>query len=885
MDRTTSFVMPGGITRMFGTFDVPRIRTRSVDRLRLRSQLGSGATRPSLVLVHGAAGSGKSTLLAQWAGSVELDDHEVLQWVTLREDDAGEPGFWNRVSQALTRNGLLTHVLGSEVLAQLGTPEAPPPPPAPGLPLTLVLDDYHLVSSPAIDEQLHYLLRNFEGLRLAIGTREVGGLHTAQFAASTETVVLTTKKLAFTIDESEELAALLGFGDVPGLARRVHDASAGWPLATHALLLETRRDPDNPGTIAALAHTQPQFIEDFVDEFVSKVLASLGSAEADFLLASSIADECTAQLAADITTTSLQEATVWLDQLEAAGVGTWQVRSEVRWFRMHPLLRQGFLREASGRLGSDRLSQVRGILSGRVRKERPLLAIELATAMEDWARFEAAYMLSYTQLYNVHRRATNAMIAQVPESVLRTRPALAALRLGYTFGSTGGSLGELNRLFAMVREALRSNPLTTVGIMGALQTTAVMCALRIMGDGPGAQELAGRVLALIDQSPRSERLANAQSLLIAYVEVANTYLVNGMYDAAIDALTLARHSASNGPASAQFLSMSTMALVYAVRGNISMAREWIEACDALPSSGWFVSYYDSGYYIAKAICALNDLDYEGVLTALTVPRSRERVLEFWPLIAMLDARVTLSLSNARDAYAEFAATLARKRSRPPVTRWVKDDLAALGAELLILDGQPLRAAEALGPVRNDEAAIVLLLRAKLARQRQDLERAIVFADDASWASADSYRVRTEAMIAVADVALEMGDAQRAAESFAAAIAIIRRRGSISSLLAVSSERLRELADVTQRHGQRIDRSVFDGLPVVAHTSRRVEPLTGAERRVLKALLDGGDIAAVAEQLHLSEHTVRYHVKRTYPKLGVNSRAEALLVAQELGLLG
>lgn len=62
------------------------------------------------------------------------------------------------------------------------------------------------------------------------------------------------------------------------------------------------------------------------------------------------------------------------------------------------------------------------------------------------------------------------------------------------------------------------------------------------------------------------------------------------------------------------------------------------------------------------------------------------------------------------------------------------------------------------------------------------------------------------------------------------------------------------------------------------------PLTGRERDVLRASLDGSSIADIALQLYLSEGTVRNHLSTAIQKLGVHNRMEAAYLARERGWL-
>jgi DNA-binding CsgD family transcriptional regulator len=61
-------------------------------------------------------------------------------------------------------------------------------------------------------------------------------------------------------------------------------------------------------------------------------------------------------------------------------------------------------------------------------------------------------------------------------------------------------------------------------------------------------------------------------------------------------------------------------------------------------------------------------------------------------------------------------------------------------------------------------------------------------------------------------------------------------------------------------------------------------LTLRERTVLQLLADGSTARAIGRRLAISPRTVHHHLCSLYRKLGVNDRLQAVLVAQELGLL-
>ena len=93
---------------------------------------------------------------------------------------------------------------------------------------------------------------------------------------------------------------------------------------------------------------------------------------------------------------------------------------------------------------------------------------------------------------------------------------------------------------------------------------------------------------------------------------------------------------------------------------------------------------------------------------------------------------------------------------------------------------------------------------------------------------------------------------------------------------------RRLADAVRR--------VHEGLRVVdpalaaQSLAQGDSPLTDRETGVLRAARDGGTVADIARELHLSEGTVRNHLSSAIGKTGARTRAEAVRLAAENGWL-
>ncbi len=78
--------------------------------------------------------------------------------------------------------------------------------------------------------------------------------------------------------------------------------------------------------------------------------------------------------------------------------------------------------------------------------------------------------------------------------------------------------------------------------------------------------------------------------------------------------------------------------------------------------------------------------------------------------------------------------------------------------------------------------------------------------------------------------------------------------------------------------------VVDPDLALAALSEGDNPLTGRERDVLNASLEGTSLADIALQLYLSEGTVRNHVSTAIQKLNAHNRMEAAQLAKKKGWL-
>jgi DNA-binding NarL/FixJ family response regulator len=83
---------------------------------------------------------------------------------------------------------------------------------------------------------------------------------------------------------------------------------------------------------------------------------------------------------------------------------------------------------------------------------------------------------------------------------------------------------------------------------------------------------------------------------------------------------------------------------------------------------------------------------------------------------------------------------------------------------------------------------------------------------------------------------------------------------------------------------KVTAAVFDHVKGGAGKTQREGTLTQRELEVLQQIAEGSSDRTIGEALHISEHTVRSHIKNLYRKLGVSSRAHAVAKALREGII-
>ncbi|CAA9225906.1 MAG: Alpha-glucosidase [uncultured Actinomycetospora sp.] len=317
-------------------YRVPGRRPGTITRPRLLDVLG-GTVGAALTVVSAPAGFGKSTLLAEWLAAVPPSTAAVA-WVSLDERDDDPARFWTYAVAAVqaatgvgdSALGLLTSSPSSSeaalvaVLNDIGGMSRD---------LVLVLDDLHLVTSPAVHEGITFLLEHRPPqLHLVLATRVDPPLPLARWRARGELVEIRAADLRFTEQESATylngpMGLSLSEHDVAILDRRAE----GWIAALQLAALSMRGRDDVGAFIAGFAGDD-RYVVDYLAE---EVLARLPDATREFLLQTSVLERLTGPLCDAVTGREGGRGT--LLALERANLFLVPLDDRRQWYRYHHL--------------------------------------------------------------------------------------------------------------------------------------------------------------------------------------------------------------------------------------------------------------------------------------------------------------------------------------------------------------------------------------------------------------------------------------------------------------------------------------------------------------------------------------------------------------------
>ena len=868
----------------------PDIPDWALTRPRITELIAEGTRWCPLTLITAPAGAGKTMALALWAAA----EPGMVAWVTVDQFDNRPGVFWAHVVTALRRSGAAVpealpsargrdagHVLLLWLAAALAAQDPP---------VTLVLDDLHLLTDPTVLDGLDYVLRNVgSGLRLLVAARmALLPLHRHRLAG--ELTEIRASDLAFTVTEAEELLArhgcTLAADSLDCLTRRTEGWAAGLRLA--AIWMNTHPDPDQ---IVKELITDDSALTGYL---VEEVLNPQSPAARDVLLSTSILERVSAQAASELT--GNDQAGTILPALARANAFVQPTGSGC--YRYHTLfaevLRLKLRHEHPGRVASLH----RRAALWYERNGQLTFAVRHAAEVGDWQLAASTVIDGLAISEIIQPRGSPSLAGEfggMPhgQAWAGPQPHLVCAAVALSAGRPESSAAALD-----VAEGILAVLPADQEIASRLAAAMIRLAASLRsGDLTAAAAAAAGAEALASRVPGGTLARHPDIRARVLFGRGAVELWSGHLDEAAGVLesgvaAAAAYGGEGEPADC----LGYLALTEAWRGRLRRAATVAGQATAALTVGEqrpLVPHPSPAALVASAWVHLEHYELREAYSRLT---QADAALGADPdqLIATA-AWLAAAYGGLAEGRATAAAQrVARARSGRTVPAWLDHKLSLVQSRAYAAAGDipaALAAAERAGSGTSPEAAVTLAHAWATAGDTMNARR--VLAPALAALSGEPDRVHLQAWVLDARLSYTSGDPPRGRRSLAAALHLaepeqlrlpfVLERSWIGPVLRRDPDLAhahRDLLAPALRHGQLpAPRAAPEQAAILA-----AEPLSEREREVLRHVSRMLTTSEVASEMQISTHTVKTHIKNICRKLAATRRGEAVRRARQLDLI-
>ncbi len=858
-----------------------------------------------LTLVSAPAGFGKSTLVAQALVAAPAP----CAWLTLDEYDNDLGVFLDYLIAAIQTQFPEACAQTQRLLRAL----QPPPVDtivasllneiqAIAAPFIVVLDDFHSLTDPAINELFATLLRALPtSLHLVVITQVDPGWPLARLAGRGQVLEIRATDLRFRFDEARAFLETATGRPLPAdTVTFLVEHTEGWIVALRLAALSLVSEPDRAAHLRDLKPPEDHFVPRFL---VHEVLARQSPVVRDFLLRTCILDRLSAPLCAALLAPSVERPTsesiaAWLRDTNLFIVPLGEAGG---WYRYHHLFRDLLRREMAMQWDAERIANLhRQASDWYAANGLAEEALRHALAAGD-SQHAAEIVGSQVHAYLNHEdwRGVERSLSLLPDHVIRQRPSLLLARAWVAgMRQDGHSIAPLlaaASAMAADSESVLSQDERTVARaeLAALQAYALWWG---EGQAQVALDSAREALAGL---PRGYAFARSIGL---HVKGLATY-ASGRPAEGIEMLRRSVDDPDEPPVVKTRLLLALVTIyrvagpLYELQDTIDLHLKTADEHDLHASRLWARYVRGSLHY------ERNELD-EAVKQFEAA--AEQRYLAHF--LCGRDTLVELALAYQAQGQTGKAQDTARDLARYCVERAGENpaESRALQVRLALARrdvDEALRVAASLPAAASASALFFTsvpaipraqaLLASGGVRERQQAQE-MLDALEAGAEGAHTLRplVKILALQALALVADRRdGEAQAKLEravALAEPMGLIRTFVDVGPALAPLLQRLRErdvapayLREVLAAFATEVRAAPMGQL---AKDGILIEPLTERESEVLRLMEQRLSTKEMASQLCVAPGTAKRHVSNVMAKLGAHTRREAVQRAQAVGLL-
>ena len=900
-------------------FRLPHLPAALVSRERLLARLDAVGTC-KLTVLAAPAGFGKTTLIRQWIAAHRADDVlPPVAWVSLDAGDNDPARFWRYVLTAC-QIWQADQVPSAQVLLLATKPHSPFQPFPFEAVLTgvlnaftrsascglLILDEYHLLTSPQIHESVAFFLDHLPPtVHVLLLTRSYPPLPLARLRASGDLCELTATDLRFSLEETRLfLQQTLGFPLTMEAIRQIDVHLEGWAVGLRLLALALGRHVGQQEMERAIA-TFAGSHQPLVDYFVTEVLHAQPAPLQDFLLRTSLLTRLTGSLCDAVTDGCDGERL--LEVMERAGLFLEPLDDARQWYRYHALFAESMRAQARRRLGQPMLQALLHKASTWFEQHEMLSeAVEAALQAQDPVRaadlierlIEPQLFHEVQVFYLLHR-----WLSHVPEVVFEQHPLLC---LQYAAAL----------LFVSASSRLEPNTVTQVEALLQLAEQG----WQSIGHTPRLGEVYTiRAFITHQQGATTEamRLAKQALTMLPAEDVMGRSLILGILgvtEMRAGQLDLARQHVLEERALSETLGNPLFVrTTIGQLGSVCFEQAELHQAAELYSQMLQLSRNQEDHSdMGQALLGLAQISYERNQLE-TAEHDAQEALDLSLQLADTELQVNVSLLLARIAHARGATQQAQQQIAVLLAHVHPSRLPLLSHTIrywqarfqLATGNYPDEAPWYASRPPHDEARALVpsapeaLLLARWLCARGEAKQALdVLASELSAArGAGRIRLTLEIQVQMALAHCACKQIHEARQRLRTVLSLACVEGYLrlfldegepmEALAQTLLPHLREKPLLT--HLQTILRAFQEeqarqGSARVSPSASWVEPLSPAEQRVLQLLAAGHSNHHIAAELVVSVNTIRTQVQSIYHKLGVHTRVQASSVARYLQLL-
>lgn len=883
-----------------GKLAPPQQRVSATNRTALLERM-STREDAALSLIVSPPGFGKTTLLTQWFHSHLESSDTVHAWLTLDEADS-EPGrFMAGVILAVAKSGvdvgsleigarqqsidMNVRQLVATFLAQIQRSQRR---------LVIILDDYHRARSPAIDALIELLIDNgYPHIHLVIASRQKPTFHVSAFAVRG---LVTTYDAADLAMSEAEAAEIVGDGVAGDELALLHKRSEGWAVALQLARLWLDRGNRRPGALHEFSGRSSEMTDYLSEQIIQDLPADLR----DFLLDTCILDRFDSSLADAVRDRS--DSAEILERLTNLSALIIRLEGPRDTFRYHGMfqdfLMQRLHRGPAGRVATQHRRAARWLANAgdlleavkhAIRAGDTHLAVDLVHEGGGWELILARgtdYVRILLKLFSDVTIRANPVLQllfaylELKSGHYDSARELIRLSHAYLDGSTTHSRRDYLVVAGLARAYTDDIP-SSDSMMEYERELENLPQSDHLGRGTLLSAvtfaaLANGDLERVEQASRTaiQQMRAAGSVLGAnyfFLHLGQRQILGGRLR---EAESLYRESLAmaeenfGADSGLKALSVAFLAESLLWRSDLNGARQLLQgAFETIETLDGWLDVYATAYEVLIRCCQATG-NFDLVLEALARASGTARTRQLTRLAMLTTAWRVEQLviaGHTKEARAEARAAglaqIAEQRGRPGMSWRVRLASTIALARLSLATGAASNAFALLEPAIFDYRSCGLIfpghrlsvLSLIALRQRGGPESEAV--------------TRMEALLqfivdeGATRLVLEHGDA-------------------LESLLHVAQRRNRELilSSAQRDTTARLLAALHDtSAPGATEFSSR-------ELAVLRELCSGSSNKVIGQLLDLSENTVKFHLKRIFKKLEVDSRAAAIAAALQRGIV-